>query len=766
MPTKLLIRLTAAALFAIGLLAATRMAPEWSTRETGSPAEAAARFDAVARRAGFEPTTARRRTDLALGPSSSEISLRREAAEQLGSASVDWLKERGLGLLTSVEASAVHSSGMAGTLDVSFDMNGDVASIEFTTNDLIDFVKPGPSDVDPDASRAVASLLLRTDESLGETETARIGAQTFLVFPVSGTDLPESITVSEPPGMKLVNRRPGTAEDIRRFYDDFLSLSHLATRGLSQLARMSIVAFFAVLFIVLLVRRSIGFQTSLVFGLLVLISSAASSLDVVGSSVYLWLRLGIAFVIAGWCVVVWSASESWLRVVKPDVLETIDTVTSFRPGPRSANAILDGWFAGLGLAGVLLLLESLPTRFGLIATSSVTIDLPVFGTATPLSGAVLLSGSILAAAAAAHYLRGRTEVVVALTLMTFIVFPSLRLAHWALTLIAALAVAACLRWLLVRRGAAAVLAASLNLLAAPAAIFAFRHLDWLPYSAAGASVLVFAPLLFVITGLGKPADVETQQIVTPGFMRRLSEERRVQYEMGLLAEMQLKMLPDKAPDVEGWDIAAQSVLASEVGGDLYDYLEDEDGNLWIAIGDVSGHGYQCAIAQAMTKASLTSLVSAAHTPSTLLARIDKVLRRGGSARTFTSLALAKINLASGRVIVSNAGNPYPVHVTADGRTAEIELPSLPLGMGPPRTYEDVELHLRPRDYLLFYSDGLVEVRNRNDDVLGFDKPAALVRMRRGQSAAEIVSGLEKAWRDHLGDDEVQDDTTIVLVRRA
>ncbi len=174
--------------------------------------------------------------------------------------------------------------------------------------------------------------------------------------------------------------------------------------------------------------------------------------------------------------------------------------------------------------------------------------------------------------------------------------------------------------------------------------------------------------------------------------------------------------------------------------------EDEEGNLWIAIGDVSGHGYQCAIAQAMTKASLTSLVSAEHKPSALLSRIDKVLRRGGSARTFTSLALAKIDVATGNVTLSNAGNPYPVHVTVDGRTCEIEIPSLPLGMGPPRTYEDVELHIGDRDYLLFYSDGLVEVRNRDDVMLGFEKPASIVRMRRGQSSAEIVSGLEKAWQ--------------------
>ena len=69
------------------------------------------------------------------------------------------------------------------------------------------------------------------------------------------------------------------------------------------------------------------------------------------------------------------------------------------------------------------------------------------------------------------------------------------------------------------------------------------------------------------------------------------------------------------PEIPGWEIAARSLLATEAGGDLYDVLRDEEGNLWIAAGDVAGHGYSCAIAQAMTMAALTSLIGAEQTPS-------------------------------------------------------------------------------------------------------------------------------------------------------
>lgn len=760
----LLSRLAGIALFALGVAVASHSTPEWKVRLTPPPDEAKAKFDEVARLAGYEPATEARKLALKFS-GTSDISIRTEAADQLGTEGREWIDARGLGLLATVDAQVRDASGAEGTLNVATDMRGNVVAIEHTTLDFSNFVKPGKSEIEPESWRETASILLRPGETLGEPERAPLGGQTIAIFPITGTSPAESITVTEPPGIRLLNRRPGSPEDLKSYYDRVLTISNMVTRGVAALIRFVVFAFFAGLFIALVVKRSIGLRTALMLGALAFLAGTAGSLTEVATGWMFWMRLFLVLLTATWCLVVWSGAESWLRTVRPAMLRTLDSVASFRPGPKSGSAIIDGWFAGFGLAGLLLLLDSAPTVVGMVSSSSASFSLPVFGVLTPISRAVFLSAGILAAAAAAQYVAERHQTVIAIVLMTIAITPLFQLSHWSLTILTAFVASIVLRSLLVRGGAAAVLSATLILLSAPSALFALRHLDWMPYSALGSGAIVLAPVFFAVVGLRQPANDETQQIATPRFMRRLSEERRVQYEMGLLAEMQMKMLPDTAPQLEGWDIAGHSVIASEVGGDLYDYLEDDAGNLWIAIGDVSGHGYQCAIAQAMTKASLTSLVSADHAPSVLLERIDKVLRRGGSSRTFTSLALAKLEPSTGRVTLSNAGNPYPVHVTADGRVHEIELPSLPLGMGPPRSYTDVKLQLGHRDYLLFYSDGLVEVRNRNDEMLGFEKPAALVRMRRGQTAAEIVGGLEKTWRDHLGEHDVQDDTTIVVVRR-
>ena len=95
--------------------------------------------------------------------------------------------------------------------------------------------------------------------------------------------------------------------------------------------------------------------------------------------------------------------------------------------------------------------------------------------------------------------------------------------------------------------------------------------------------------------ISRPETVDAGSVPPPAFMRRLAEERRIQHEVDLLARMQVGLLPLEMPRMPGWEVAARSDLASEAGGDLYDFLCDDAGRLWIAAGDVAGHGYSCAV---------------------------------------------------------------------------------------------------------------------------------------------------------------------------
>jgi phosphoserine phosphatase RsbU/P len=310
----------------------------------------------------------------------------------------------------------------------------------------------------------------------------------------------------------------------------------------------------------------------------------------------------------------------------------------------------------------------------------------------------------------------------------------------------------------------ALLAASLLSVLLPSALLAFRYLSWMPGSfTLAASLAVAAPLLGWL-GLSRSATAEVQRLAPPAFVRRLEEERRFRNEMDLLAKMQRGLLPRTLPPIEGYELAARSVIANEAGGDLYDVLSDEDGYLWIAAGDVAGHGYSCAVAQAMTKAALASLVGRRRTPAEILQRADRVLRAAGARRNFTSLALLRLRPETGEALMSNAGHPYPL-VLAGGEVSEVQLPSLPLGLGPPRQYENRAFHLSPGNAVIFCSDGLFEALDGEGRIYGFDRVRELLHEPVSQPAAKLLEILLADWRHHLRTAQPLDDTTVVVLRR-
>jgi sigma-B regulation protein RsbU (phosphoserine phosphatase) len=287
----------------------------------------------------------------------------------------------------------------------------------------------------------------------------------------------------------------------------------------------------------------------------------------------------------------------------------------------------------------------------------------------------------------------------------------------------------------------------------------------MPGSFAATALPLAAIVLLGWLGLSRSAAAEIQRLSPPAFVRRLEEERRLKHEMSLLARMQRGLLPPTLPAIEGYQMAARSVIANEAGGDLYDVLRDDDGYLWLAAGDVAGHGYSCAIAQAMTKAALASLIGRSRTPAEVLRRMDRVLRAAGAKRNFTSLALLRLRTETGEAVLSSAAYPYPL-LAADGEVKELAISGLPLGQGPERRYEDHALSLPAGGVLVFYSDGLFEAADSDGTLYGTDRARNILRLVAERDADRILDALMAHWNHFLRGVQPLDDTTVVVLKRS
>jgi hypothetical protein len=767
-----------ALVFAGGVALARAWLPEWQARELPSRQAFVDRFRELARQVGTRLPADEPRVSLA----------GRDKDMKLDDAVVDSLGPRraaqvGAGLLVEVKQEGAPQGGekRAKELLIRFMPSGDPLIIRLgnTAEVFKETIKKEPVPSAAEQER-YSRLLLRPGERFGpssrasqsqsgvsyrkpnESQGGSVREADELIgtlYPVVGSDPPQYVVVTALPGGALMLARKPSDSGASKADKSFPIVEFLL-RGLPLIIGVITVI---VLFFVLLGRRQIGFVNGGLLAAVVLVVSALATLYRNPS----WLgalEIVGAACLALWVFAVWCTGESYLRSVQPGLTTSLDALRTGRLGPRGGRTLIYGVGAGALLAGLRLAALSFASQLPHAWPEGNSIRLPLFGAQTPFNDGVVLAASIaLAMGLARRFLAARWAPWAA-AVAAGLAFPFASSEPAWIYAAAGLAASSVLVLLCLRAGLAASLIAALSAFLLQAAAFSAMHPVWLPFSL---TVTAGTPALFLalgLVGLRRPPQAEEERIKPPAFMKRLEEERRLKYEMDLLSRMQRELLP-KIPQLEGWDIAADSLLANEAGGDLYDFLPDEEGRLWIAAGDVAGHGYSCAIAQAMTSAALASLITAEKTPAEILQGVDRVIRRA-SQRHFTSLALVRLDLRSGEALMSNAGHPFPLLLLgAAGGVEEIDLPGLPLGQGPPRKYGDLSFEIPPGSSLVFCSDGLFEAVDGREAVYGYEHPRALLRSLSDRSAAEILEALFADWRRHLGAQEHQDDTTVVVVKR-
>jgi Stage II sporulation protein E (SpoIIE) len=622
----------------------------------------------------------------------------------------------------------------------------------------------------PHLSAAMAGLLLGPGESLAPPARtiAQPGGSTVLqdvrVAESAGAP-PEHLKMTVVPGVVQGVRRPGSAAESAAvsLFEEAEFRQHLPL----LLGIPAVIA----LFFVLLIQHRIDLVNG---GLMAVAALGLATLGAFGShpeARRLVETSAEVALLALWVLVLWSAGESLLRSAAPGLAAGLDALRAGRLGPRGGAALLQGWSVGAGVAGLRLALAAAAVPLaGAWPREATVAPHPILGN-EQVALAFTLPGLLAVALGLALRILPRRWAPWAAALAVAPVLPLAELHPYPLQLAAAALLLAPLAWVGARAGLGALLAASVAAVLLPEIAFAALRPSWFPVFLPVALLLTGLPLVRGFQGLRRPPGIELAPPAAPAFMRRLDEERRVRHEMDLLAAIQRDLQPEQVPALPGWRIAARSILATEVGGDLYDFVEDGAGRLWLAAGDVAGHGYSCAIAQAMTLAALASLISPERTPAEVLGRLDLVLRRGGAVRHFTSLALLRLDPKTGDALLANAGHPFPLLASTTSKgteVSEIDLPGLPLGQGPRRIYRDLSLHLPPGSLLVFCSDGLFEAEAGGaggGEPYGFERPREVLRQAANQPAAAVLDALLADWRRHQGAAAPADDTTVLVLER-
>src|SRR5579871_342564 len=241
------------------------------------------------------------------------------------------------------------------------------------------------------------------------------------------------------------------------------------------------------------------------------------------------------------------------------------------------------------------------------------------------------------------------------------------------------------------------------------------------------------------------------------------QERRLERDLALARELQIRLLPQSRPKLAHLDVAAKFVPARTIGGDLYDFIPYSLSRLGIVIGDVSGKGAPAAIYAALVSGILRSHAPIEPAPSEMLSAVNLSLAERRIEAQFVSLIYAVWDDEHRTLTVANSGLPRPVYVH-DGKNEVIEATGLPLGLFDEAEYDEFKFRMKPGDMFVFFSDGILDARNRKGELFGRGRVEQIIGRCDDQSADCVVDSLFKAVAEHSAGVETFDDQTVVAIR--
>ena len=247
------------------------------------------------------------------------------------------------------------------------------------------------------------------------------------------------------------------------------------------------------------------------------------------------------------------------------------------------------------------------------------------------------------------------------------------------------------------------------------------------------------------------------------------ERERMEKELQIAREVQLRLLPQETPELLGAEIETLTIAAYEVGGDYYDFYRRTDSGIGLVIGDVSGKGTSAAFYMAETKGIIQSLAHNYDSPRDILIQTNKLLYSSMERKSFISLLAANLDLSKNKITFARAGHCPIIHFRAsENKTFMFQTDGIAVGLNSgelfERSLEQRELDIENNDILAFYTDGLSEARNFKGDEFGEEKLCEIIRNFSHLSVSDLKDVIIDQILKFLDGQNLHDDLTLILIK--
>lgn len=271
------------------------------------------------------------------------------------------------------------------------------------------------------------------------------------------------------------------------------------------------------------------------------------------------------------------------------------------------------------------------------------------------------------------------------------------------------------------------------------------------------------------------------------YQRISEEEQRLERDLEMAREVQIRLLPSDAPQPRHAEIAAAFLPARSIGGDIYDFIDygaagnalyktSQRKRIAIVLGDVSGKAAPAALYAALVSGILRSLAARHLPPADLLAELNNQLQVRKLDSQYVTMLMALWNDDTRTLNIANAGSVQPLYVTTsvtDGAgpqdgfsVSTIQAEGFPLGLFPNAQYDELTIQAKPGDVLVLFSDGIADAENADGEMFGTERLTDVLREHPSacNSAQATVDAILAAVAAFQAGTAHFDDETLVVLR--
>jgi serine phosphatase RsbU (regulator of sigma subunit) len=256
-------------------------------------------------------------------------------------------------------------------------------------------------------------------------------------------------------------------------------------------------------------------------------------------------------------------------------------------------------------------------------------------------------------------------------------------------------------------------------------------------------------------------------------VKQLSKElaitsRKQKHELSEAGKVQTSFIPARVPDLPGWQIAAALEPARETSGDYYDFIDLPGDRIGVVIADVGDKGAGAALYMALSRTLMrTFALEHANTPEMLMNKLNQRIMQDTQEGIFLTLVYGILDPQTKTFTYSNAGHNPPIVINPkqDDPFSFLDPTGMLVGLFKEGHWHQKVISLAEGEIIVFYTDGVTEVENEQDDFYGKERLLRVLTHNKDSSAQLTMEAILKDVHNFVGEKPIVDDITLIVIKK-